>query len=389
MSNRDDLFKVLSGEKPERIPCIHFGFWDEKSMHKLAPMDCYDENTLSLPADDPPCISYSKEPRTRESRNRAVRMAQHLDTAAIGVGKGGVITFGHGGPAEIQPVVIERTDQYKILQYEGGHKRRVNFNPHSIRYYDFPVKKEDDLENLKLPDMKNPERFADIEEDSRTFKEAGFVPTASIQGFFAGLHNSFMDFQDTMMNLLEKPGFMKRFTAVLAKMSFDAVEMVMDRGVEIIDVCDDLGNADGLLISPDLIREFFIPWYEELVQIVHSSGGYVHLHSHGNISPVLPDFVSIGIDIINPFDWEENPNLPELVKTYGDRVIFCGGSVGDLYKHSLEEVEYIAKRACSLARVAEKGFIFMGNAGLEDLTLEEWESWRTISLRARQECLKG
>lgn len=388
MSNRDDLFKVLSGEKPDRIPCIHFGFWDEKAMHKLAPPDCYDENTLSLPSDNPPCITYSKEPRTRESRNRAVRMAQHLDTAAIGVGKGGVTSFGHGGPAEIQPVVIERTDQYKILQYEGGHKRRVNFDPHSIRYYNFPIKKEEDLENLKLPDMKNRERFADIEEDSRAFKEAGFVPTASIQGFFAGLHNSFMDFQDTMINLLDKPDFMKRFTAILAEMSFDAIEMVMDRGVEIIDICDDLGNADGLLISPDMVRRFFLPWYEKLVRVVHKRGGYVHLHSHGNISPVLPDFVSIGIDIINPFDWEENPDLPELVKTYGDRIIFCGGSVCDLYKHSLEEVEYIVRRACSLASVAEKGFIFMGNAGIEDLTLEEWESWRTISLRAREECLK-
>ncbi|MBA7699204.1 hypothetical protein ES703_107894 [subsurface metagenome] len=389
MSNRNDLFKVLSGKKPDRIPCIHFGFWDEKAMHKLAPADCYDLNTLSLPSDDPPCIGYSKEPRTQESRNRAVRMAQHLDTAAIGVGKGGVIAFGHGGPTEIQPVVIERTGRYKILQYEGGHKRRVNYNPHSIRYYDFPVKEEEDLERLELPDMKNPERFADIEEDSRAFKGAGFVPTASIQGFFAGLHNSFMDFQDTMINLLDKPGFMKRFTEVLAKMSFDAVEMVMDRGIEIIDICDDLGNADGLLISPDLIRGFFIPWYEELVQIVHSRGGYVHLHSHGNISPVLPDFISIGIDIINPFDWEENPNLTELVETYGDRVIFCGGSVGDLYKHSPEEVGYIVRRACSLARVAEKGFIFMGNAGIEDLTLEQWESWRSISLRVREDCLKS
>jgi len=389
MSNRDDLFKVLSGEKPERIPCVHFGFWDEKAMHKLAPADCYDENTLSILSDDPPAVNYSKEPRTRESRNRAIRMAQHLDMAAIGVGKGGVTSFGHGGPAEIQPVVIERTDQYKILQYEGGHKRRVNFDPHSIMYYDFPVKDEDDMACLELPDMKNPERFADIEEDSRAFKEAGFVPTASIQGFFAGLHNSFMDFQNTMINLLDKPDFMKRFTAVLAKMSFDAVEMVMDRGVEIVDVCDDLGNAEGLLVSPDMVRKFFLPWYEELVRVVHKKGGYVHLHSHGNISPVLPDFVSIGIDIINPFDWEENPDLPELVKTYGDRVIFCGGSVGDLYKHSLEEVEYIVRRACSLARVAEKGFIFMGNAGIEDLTLKEWESWRSISLRARQDFLKG
>ena len=48
--------------------------------------------------------------------------------------------FGHGGPGEIQPVVIERTKDYRILQYEGGHKRRINNNPYSIRYYDFPVR---------------------------------------------------------------------------------------------------------------------------------------------------------------------------------------------------------------------------------------------------------
>jgi hypothetical protein len=389
MSNRDDLFKVLSGEKPDRIPCIHFGFWDEKAMHKLAPEDCYDENTLSLPSDDPPMTGFSQEPRTPESRNRAIRMAEYLDTATIGTGKGGVTTFGHGGPAEIQPTVIERTDQYKILQYEGGHKRLVNFNPLSIRYYDFPVKVEDDLDRLELPDMKNPARFIDIEEDSNLFIQSGFVPTASIQGFFAGLHNSFMDFQDTLINLLEEPLFMKRLTEVLARMSLDAVEMVMEKGIEIIDVCDDLGSADGLLISPDLIREFFLPWYEELVRTVHSRGGYVHLHSHGNIAPVIPDFVSIGIDIINPLDWDENPNLPDIVKTYGDRVVFCGGSVGDLYRHNMDEVEQIVRRACSLAQIAEKGYIFLGNAGVENLSPEEWESWRVISLEARENYSKS
>ncbi len=388
MSNRDDLFKVLSGEKPDRIPCIHFGFWDEKAMHKLSPEDCYDENTLSLPSDDPPMTGFPQEPRTQESRNRAIRMAEYLDTSIIGTGKGGVTTFGHGGPAEIQPTVIERTDQYKILQYEGGHKRLVNFNPLSIRYYDFPVKVEDDLDRLELPDMKNPARYIDIEEDSNLFIQAGFVPTASIQGFFAGLHNSFMDFQDTLINLLEKPLFMKRFIEVLARMSLDAVEMVMGKGVEIIDVCDDLGSADGLLISPDLIREFFLPWYEELVRTVHGRGGYVHLHSHGNIAPVIPDFVSIGVDIINPLDWDENPNLPDIVKTYGDRVVFCGGSVGDLYRHSMDEVEHIIRRACSLAQIAEKGYIFLGNAGVENLSPEEWKSWRVISLKAREDYSK-
>ncbi|HUV07868.1 MAG TPA: uroporphyrinogen decarboxylase family protein [Spirochaetia bacterium] len=386
MSNRDDFFKLTDGSgELGKIPCVHFGFWDEKSMHKLAPPDCYDENTLPTPSDDPTRDSFSREPRTAESRDRAVRMAEYLDTTFIGVGKGGVLSFGHGGPAEIQPAVVEKNEEYKVLLYEGGHKRKIHYNPHSVHYYDFPVREEKDLDRLELPDMGDPARFQDIEEDCRRFKEAGFVPTGSIQGFFSGIHNSFMNFEDTLVNLILEPGFMKRFTRVLAEMSLKAVGMYLDRGVEVIDVCDDLGNAGGMIISPQLFREFFLPWYEELVRFAHERGGYVHLHSHGNIAPVLADLASIGVDIINPFDWEENPDLPELVRRFRGEFIFCGGSVGDLYQHSLEEVEFIVRRACRLARIAQRGYMYMGNAGIVHLSVEDWEEWRKISLRIRTE----
>lgn len=385
MSNRDDLMAVLAGRKPDRIPFIPIGFWDEKTMHKLTPEDCYDENTSSGPSDDPPRDRFSAEPRTQESRERAVRMARHVDMATIGAGKGGVFPFGHGGPGEIQPVVIERTAEYKILEYEGGHRRKHGYNPHSVRYYNFPVRDERDMETLELPDMKNPRRFQDIEPDCRLFKESGFASTGCIQGFFSGVHNSFMDFPDTMVNLLLKPQLMKRLVEVLARMSLDAVAMLLDRGVEIINVCDDLGNADGLLMSPALFRGFFLPWYEQLVDSVHQRNGYLHLHSHGNIAPILPDLVSIGVDIINPFDWDENPDLPELIEEFGKKIVFCGGCIGDLYRHSREEVEHAVRRACSLASISERGYILSISGITEDLSVDEWNAWRGIVNRAREE----
>jgi hypothetical protein len=172
-------------------------------------------------------------------------------------------------------------------------------------------------------------------------------------------------------------------------MSLQAVEMMLARGVEIIDVCDDLGNADGLLISPALFREFFLPWYEELAHRVHRRGGWVHMHSHGNIRPIIGDLAGAGIDILNPFDWHENPDLPGLVRELGRRVVFCGGSVGNLYGCSLEEVERITRRACRLARLAERGYIFMGNPGLDSLSREEWDAWRRIFRTAREEGRPG
>jgi hypothetical protein len=385
MSNRDDILAVLKGEKPERIPFIPIGFWDEKTMHKLVPSECYDENTACIPSDEPPRERFSPEPRTEHSRKRAVRMAEYMDMATLGAGKGAVFPFGHGGPGEIQPEVIERTPEYKILEYEGGSRRKHGYNPHSIMYYHFPVHTEGDLQALELPDMKNPRRFQDIEPDCRYFKAAGFAATGVIQGFFSGIHNSFMVFQDTMVNLLLKPEFMTRLTKKLAEMSFDAVEMLLDRGVEIINVCDDLGNADGLLMSPELFREFFLPWYDELTRRAHKRGAFIHLHSHGNIAPLLPDLAAIGIDIINPFDWEENPNLQELVRRFGKHFVFCGGCVGDLYRHNREEVEFAIRRACDLSKMAERGYILSISGITDDLSVDEWNAWRDIVNRARED----
>ncbi len=384
MSNRDDLIRVLSGEKPAKIPLIFGGFSDEKSTHTYCPDDTYDENTYYIPSDDPPRECYSAGPRTTESRERAVRMARYLDMATLGVGKGGVFPFGHGGPGEIQPRVVERGDGYKILEYEGGHRRRFNYDPHSIRYYHFPVRQESDMENLELPDMTDPARFKDVRSDADRFREAGYMPTGAVQGFFSGIHNSFMGFEDVLANLLLEPAFMHRLTERLARMTLPAVEMLLDRGVEMICVCDDLGNAEGLIISPELFRSFFLPWYEELSSMIHRKGAFLHMHSHGNIAPILPDLVSVGVDMINPFDWNENPGLPGLVKRYSGEIVFCGGVQAGMYQLSPAEVRHIVNRACDLARPAGGGYALMMSGPTGDLSIEDWEAWRRIMGEARQ-----
>ena len=84
-------------------------------------------------------------------------------------------------------------------------------------------------------------------------------------------------------------------------------------------------------------------------------------------------------------DWDENPNLPDIVKKFGKHVIICGGSVGDFYTHTLEEKEFIVKRACALSKIAEKGYIFGGAAVMDSNTQEEWETLRKIVAKVRKD----
>ena len=372
MTPRDNLLSLFNGEK-NKVPFVLMGFWNEKSIHDLLPKDCWDESTYYLPSDDPPCDSFP-EKRTDLHRQHAVNLAKHLGIACLGVGHGGPVPFGHGGPAELQPQVVQRTDEYKILEYEGGHHRKINFHPHAIQYYNFPVKTQDDLDKLVLPDMQDKIRFAGIAEDAAFYKTSGLMPTASIQGFFAGLHNSFMDMESVLLNLLTEPDFMHRFTKKLAEMNLQAVEMMLDCGVELVEICDDVGNKDGLLISPQLFENYFYPYYCELCRLVHSKGGWVHFHSHGNIEKMLPLFIKAGIDMINPFDRAENPHLDELLATYSNDIVFVGcldnnsrdWSPDEQIKHYKESVD----KAVSLCK---KGYIFMDPGFAQDLTKQDFD----------------
>ena len=80
-----------------------------------------------------------------------------------------------------------------------------------------------------------------------------------------------------------------------------------------------------------------------------------------------------------------NPDVPGLVKTFGGKLIFCGGVVDNLYERPLEEFRSIINRACGLPGNAERGFIFMGGAGIDLISRETWEQWHEIIHQAREQ----
>lgn len=63
---------------------------------------------------------------------------------------------------------------------------------------------------------------------------------------------------------------------------------------------DDIGTQTGPFFSLDIFREFFKPYYKELIAKAHSLGMHFWLHACGNIEIFLPDFVEIGLDVIHP-----------------------------------------------------------------------------------------
>ncbi|MDI9545771.1 MAG: uroporphyrinogen decarboxylase family protein, partial [Bacteroidota bacterium] len=88
---------------------------------------------------------------------------------------------------------------------------------------------------------------------------------------------------------------------------------------------NDLGSQNGLMISPEAVREFVLPGTRKLVQQAKRFGLEVMHHSCGSIHDVIPDLMEAGADIIHPIQALAAHMEPDRLKKDFPSASFCGG----------------------------------------------------------------
>lgn len=86
---------------------------------------------------------------------------------------------------------------------------------------------------------------------------------------------------------------------------------------------DDVAYAEGLLWSPEQMKKYLFPWYEEIGAIAKKNDLPLILHSDGDISRLLDDYVAFGWNAIQPVE-PKAMDIRELKKTHGDKLCFIG-----------------------------------------------------------------
>ena len=87
---------------------------------------------------------------------------------------------------------------------------------------------------------------------------------------------------------------------------------------------DDYGAQKGTLFSPDTWRKLFKPRLARMFAVFREAGLPVILHSDGQIGPILPDLVEIGLTALNPVQPEVLDHA-WLKQTFGDQLAYYGG----------------------------------------------------------------
>jgi uroporphyrinogen decarboxylase len=91
----------------------------------------------------------------------------------------------------------------------------------------------------------------------------------------------------------------------------------------------DYGTQQGPLFSPAVFAELYAPCYRRLNDYVHQHTPLkTWYHCCGSIHALIPTFIEMGVDILNPVQTSAANMEPEhLKRDFGEKIVFWGGGI--------------------------------------------------------------
>jgi uroporphyrinogen decarboxylase len=132
--------------------------------------------------------------------------------------------------------------------------------------------------------------------------------------------------------------------------------------VDVIRFGDDLGMTSGPFMDLETFRKHFKPRYKILCDYVKQNTTMkILMHSCGSVRQFIPDFIDVGIDILNPVQTNCHDMDPvDLKREFGKDIVFWGGGVDTasvLNRATPEEVRKDVLNRCEIFS-KDGGFVF-------------------------------
>ncbi len=135
-------------------------------------------------------------------------------------------------------------------------------------------------------------------------------------------------YEKFLMDLVTEAEYLPHLMDRIMHYIIDAGKVLLGMGVDILWCGDDFGGQNGMLIDPVTWRSQIKPRIRFMFEEFRKVQPDIKLawHSCGSILPILPDFIELGLDILNPIQPLAKGMEPEFLKSeYGRDLTFFGG----------------------------------------------------------------
>lgn len=232
-------------------------------------------------------------------------------------------------PAFEEKVLEDRGD-YELVQDHAGRAvlcfkgRRSGFMP---EYVDHPVKDMKSwIEKCKWRmDPKTPSRWAKMDETRQWALDCaaeGQMVSQRVAGGYMYLR-SLIGPEDLLYKFYDEPELIHD----CMRTWFELADTVAARHQEFVTIDElflgeDICYNHGSLISPDMIREFLFPYYQQLHTNIKrrniDQGRHVffQIDTDGYCNPTIPLYREIGVDVMSPFEVASGCDVVEIGRQY-------------------------------------------------------------------------
>ena len=251
----------------------------------------------------------------------------------------GVYGLGWCEPAfvpALEAKVIESASDYEIVRDSAGRTvkfftgRRHGFMPTYLKH---AVSGEKDWEEDVLPllDPQTPARwegFQKIGQEAAADQAAGMKVTQHGIGGYMYLR-ALIGPEEVCLMLVDKPQLVHRMMEAWLRLA-EAVTARFQQYLRFDELllAEDICYNHGLLISPDMVREFLLPYYRQLLTSMSRRQDrpvkYFQVDSDGYCGEMIDVYRAAGMNALTPFEVAAGNDVVAIARKYPDLIMYGG-----------------------------------------------------------------
>jgi len=230
-------------------------------------------------------------------------------------------------PRYIGPALEPGTDHW------GVRRRKISFG---IGSYDdeietYPLRDATSIDDVLKHTWPSPDWF----DYTRIPESIQRINATEAHGIFAGWGSIWeaswymRGFEAALMDLILNPELINCIMQKVAEFQIGFHRRILEAGngdIDLIFCGDDIGAQRSLLMSLDVFETNIKPYHVQLNEMIHHHGARVIYHSDGAIMKAIPSLIDMGIDILQPLQFDAAGMDPEVLKaSHGGVLAFEGG----------------------------------------------------------------
>jgi len=187
-----------------------------------------------------------------------------------------------------------------------------------------PLADDQAIDTYHPPDPTRPELYTEAERVVKEYKDEYWIVGVTVTTIFETAW-ALRGYDQTLMDFVLNPDLIERLFDIPFHYHLTAAKKLVELGVDMIWVGDDIGAQNQMIISPDMWRRFLKPrmatYFAALKEI--NPDVKIAYHSDGNILPIILDLFEIGLDVLQPI---QPASLdPAMIKEkFGNELCFWG-----------------------------------------------------------------